>query len=312
MTRRTLIAFLEQKAFRFRVKTSERNLLGPRSARKINRVYLSGCAELERRTIRLISSIPANMSPFKKIAITFLAERIDHGSLHALMLHKNYPADSHGDIAAIVRGNFESAVNALFVLNSKEDGAAASFWRHGCVEERRFNDELRKWVKSDDEEIRRMATSEFLPEFPTIQELEAQMHEGWGLSFRQIPRWPRLQERAKSIGPIWSYLYDARYRALSTWHHGDLTRMFVSPSFRMLLPGEWDRNYYESTILASWTFDVYWFFARAFAKALSMSSEEDEIARLGPNVRRMAFSHYQDHAKRFSNREVFQRCQSSS
>ncbi|MFZ1071830.1 MAG: hypothetical protein WAO21_00190 [Verrucomicrobiia bacterium] len=77
--------------------------------------------------------------------------------------------------------------------------------------------------------------------------------------------WPNFKQRCRAVGEIWELVYDMEYKALSTWQHGDLSRIIISPSFARIDPEQEDRNVFESFGMLQWAFTLNYFFVRELA-----------------------------------------------
>ena len=71
-----------------------------------------------------------------------------------------------------------------------------------------------------------------------------------------VDRYPNIQQRCSDVGPIWGFFYDAKFRGLSAWQHGDTSRAAVSSSLMMHLSEYGERTVFESLIILIWTWEL--------------------------------------------------------
>ncbi len=161
------------------------------------------------------------------------------------------------DLAALNRGLFEAAVNLLYLLSSGEaDVRYVSFIAHGFREERKIYESMDKWMKCSDEFIAVRATAQKAVEGPPDEEILSDVVGAFGFTLKEVPKYPSIQSRCQKIGPRWEFFYDAKYRGLSAWQHGDPSRATVASSLLLHVPEMRERSVFESLAMVVWAWDI--------------------------------------------------------
>lgn len=234
----------------------------PKLVRILSELHAEGLSRLDRQLAELATALVPNKSGTNYTAVLYLIEKVRLSSLNASYLHRKNPFSCHAEIAAISRGIFEAAVNCLYLLDDDGDSRIAAFWLRSYREEKKINDQLQKWTDCSNGEIAEAARSEY----------EVMLHDGdvdetnfldrLGIANRRTEKWPTLLERAKLAGEIWHYFYDVRYRSYSTWQHGDLSRMVLSPGMVSSAPNLKERSLTEGLSILSWCFELMYQFVK--------------------------------------------------
>src|SRR5207249_6294023 len=139
---------------------------------------------------------------------------------------------------AITRGVFESSVNLLYLMNDKNNGRLGAFWRMSVRDEQKFNSSIKRWLNHPDGDIAEVAKLQFQPKMPTETEILEVVLRDLGILIEDLPPWPSIATRAKEVGEVWDFYYDVKYRGLSSWQHGDVSRIFVSPGYARIDPSQ--------------------------------------------------------------------------
>ena len=228
--------------------------------RGINGNLSSGMENLSRQGAELWKKCIRYRHASQDVALNYLIEHVMLSARNLARLHYIYPRETAQDMAAISRGMFESAINALYLLDDPGLLRLASFWKLSIKEERAYDRHLSKWCSHSDKDISHAATSERKVRIPTPENLEKEFLENLGVRPETTPKWPKIRERAAEIGVIWEYFYDVRYRAYSTWQHGDLSRAAMAPSLSIDLPNMKDRAQSEGIGVLSWAHEILFHF----------------------------------------------------
>lgn len=224
--------------------------------KKTNRCYSKWSAFLINELGRRMPSIIPNKSVLKGLVLQHLFFKIHYSSKHAYFLHKKYPDDSHSDIASITRGIFEAVINFIYLLEDSDSLRLASFCCLSVQEEQKINKEMIKWMNHTDETISKKASKQFDTELPNQENVEKIFLDNLKVRKCDVPKWPRIIARCSAVGEVWSFYYDFWYRGLSSWEHGDVGRVIVSPGFKLLDEDQSDRNLFESLGAISWIFEI--------------------------------------------------------
>ncbi len=266
---------------------------------KGGRYYWGGIIKLQEHAIELTSQSSEKLSEIHKLCLNYLAERVLHGALHANFLFREYPYSSHADLAGINRGIIEASVNYLYLLDDPSCERTAAFWAKGAYEEWSRNDGLKKWINHTNDVIKNMAQSDYEDNFPTFEELIETISKFTGVAKPDRTVWPNFKQRCNTIGGVWDLVYDMEYKALSTWQHGDLSRIIISPSFARISPEQEDRNILESFGMLQWAFTLEYFFVRELAVRCKDTSRLEIIDEMFYRLLHGANAGIQEHIERF-------------
>lgn len=236
--------------------------------RGINENLSSGMENLSRQGAELWTKCIGHRHVIQDIALSYLIEHVLLSARNIARLHYTYPREAAQDMAAISRGMFESAINALYLLDDPDLLRLASFWKLSIKEERAYDKHLSKWCSYSDKDISEAATSERKVRIPTPENLEKEFLKSLEVRPETTPKWPKIRERAAEIGVIWEYFYDVRYRAYSTWQHGDLGRAALAPSLSIDLPNMKDRSQSEGIGVLSWAHEILFHFILGLNQAV--------------------------------------------
>jgi len=246
------------------LKRSRRRLTRKASL-KAGRYYWAGILSLQKEAVRLTWQLTEKFPHIRRLCLNFLAERALQGALHANFLHREYPYSSHADLAGINRGIIEASVNYLFSLDDPLCERAAAFWAKSGFEESLRNEGLKKWINHGNPLIKNFARCDYCPTLMSFEEMLHGISTYTGVARPDRKTWPNFKQRCRAVGEIWELVYDMEYKALSTWQHGDLSRIIISPSFARIDPEQEDRNVFESFGMLQWAFTLNYFFVRELA-----------------------------------------------
>ena len=192
--------------------------------------------------------------PVRKCLVEYLYKRVSSGFSNAMAIG-THSMEASSDIGSINRGAFEAAVNFLFVTGDQTNGRIAAFWLFAAQEEIKRNNQVAEWKTCADPIIKKLALREY-QDLGSEEDHKKTILPSLGVQEEDLKRWPSLEQRTKVIGDMWAYLYDSHYRALSTWQHGDTSRLIVTDTFVETLGGYPDRTDYETFVMVSWAFDI--------------------------------------------------------
>jgi hypothetical protein len=266
---------------------------------KANRYYWLGILRLQEDAINLTSRLTEGLPNIRRLCLNFLAERVLQGALHANFLHREYPYSSHADLAGINRGIIEASVNYLFLLDDPSCERTAAFWAKSGFEESLRNDGLKKWIDHNDQFIKYLARCDYSPTLMSFEQMLQGVATYTGVTSPNRKAWPKFKQRCSAVGAIWELVYDMEYKALSTWQHGDLSRVIISPSFARIDPEQEDRNVFESLIMVQWAFTLNYIFVRELAIRCKDTARADTIDQMFWGVLGSASMIVKEHAQRF-------------
>ena len=232
-------------------KINDRKLI-----RSINSSLSNGMENFSKQGSELWEIALVNKTYAQKIAISYLIERVLSSARNCCRLHYIYPRQSAQDMASMSRGMFESVINVLYLLTDNDQSKLASFWKLSIKEEQSYDTHLSKWCESESDDLAYSARSERESRLTTPENISDLMQKEFGFCIDTATKWPPLYKRAKRVGEIWEYFYDLRYRAYSTWQHGDLSRAILSPCISIDLPNMKDRAQSEGISVLSWCHEV--------------------------------------------------------
>ncbi len=258
----------------FRLRKSLRHLdsnssLSFNDVHKIISTYREAAIEYAGICTYLINSMEFDEKAFlKQMTLHYLLERVTVSQFHVINLLERDPFYSHNDTAAINRGIFEAAVNFLYIVGDEDIERLGRFHIESVRHELNIQKSMNKWLDDEKGYISRGADRQVNIKNQTTEQLLEETKERYGFGGIKAPKYPSIRDRCIAINDNWAYFYDAKYRGLSAWQHGDISRIFVSSSFSQVMSSEKDRPLFESIGMASWSYDVLYRFSRDFADNL--------------------------------------------
>lgn len=228
--------------------------------------YRSAFLEFSKTNTYLINKLEFNESEIhKQITFQYLIERIIVSPFHVLNLVERDPFLAHTDAAAINRGLFEAAVNYLYLLDDDDLSKFSRFHIGSVRQELNIQKAAEKWSDNNDEGISAISKQQKDIKDKTTNALLEEVKAIYGLSGQMVKKYPTIRDRCMSVGERWAHLYDAKYKGLSAWQHGDFSRAFVSSSFQQRNVGTKDRPLFETLGMLVWAYDVAHRFTQDFA-----------------------------------------------
>jgi len=223
--------------------------------------------------------IPSGDSSFEfhqLVTIRFLLDRVTSTPVNILRLVIADPVLASADVAALHRGMFEAAVNLLYLLQADRRERFQSFYLRAFGEERKMYDALAPWESDSNDFIAMYAKHQrSIADPPTDATRDALFVDLEIGDKDAVPRFPSIEQRCRAIGPVWAFFYDAKYRGLSAWQHGDATRANLASSLTMHLPETSDRTVFESLLVVIWTWDLICELTRCMASFAGQKSSEE-------------------------------------
>ncbi len=263
-------SFLTRASDYLRLRTSLKDLASdsPLSLKKVSAVldgYRQAFTQASVISENLVNGLNYDsytknqLKTIAKVTHHYLAERITVTPFHVINVLTRDPFYAHSDIAALNRGLFESAVNLLYLLQEDSEERIERFYVSSIQHELKLQKSMEQWVGNRDTYIACSAKKQSLIEDRTSDELLADVLKSLGREAPPSP-YPKLRDRCASLPKIWEFYYDSKYRGLSAWQHGDVSRIFVSSTMKQLDPTQRDRPVFEGMGMCAWSWDlVHWY-----------------------------------------------------
>lgn len=212
------------------------------------------------------------------IVVKFLLDRITSSPLSILKLAKTDPVLAGPDIAALYRSMFEAAINLLYLIDDPDYSKLASYYVAAFDAEKKMYESMSKWRSHSDEWISRYADRQSQVQDGPTDSSRCEMLTILGCA--DPAKYPNIFERSKRIGPTWEFLYDAMYRGLSAWQHGDMSRGHISSSLLLLMPEYAERTVFETMIVVMWTWELTYHVSIALFKFGRQLDAFEDIQKL--------------------------------
>lgn len=240
-------------------------------------------------------AIPEPVAGLHHITLRYLLDRVTSTPVNILRLCLQDPVLAGPDAASLHRSAFESAVNLLYLQHGDQLTRLQSLYIMAFDSERRMCDAISQWCGHPDRDVSARADHQMAVQDQPTDAARADLLRTLRVGDEAgIGQYPNIRQRCSDIGPIWEFFYDARFRGLSAWQHGDPTRAAVSSSLMMRFP-EWsDRTVFESLLVASWTWDLLYYLIHTMAQFAGVSVP-DSLSALHTACR-TATSYYMRHA----------------
>ncbi len=228
----------------------------------------------------LPSETTSSLATHQLMTIRFLLDRLTSTPISILRLITADPVLAAPDCASLHRSAFEAAVNLLYLVHVDSTERFHSFYKMAFEAERRMFDAMQHWRKHDNQDIVAYAEHQVSLKGAPTEEVLDQLFAELGIDNRDdVKSYPNIRQRCADLGPIWELFYDARYRGLSAWQHGDTSRAAVSSSLMIHLSEGSDRTVFESLIILIWSWELIYNLVATMAKFATVSVPEslDEI-----------------------------------
>jgi hypothetical protein len=246
---------------------------------RILRTYTLLFNETSEIITKLINSLPKPDNPtsrLKMLTLHYLAEQIMVTPFNLIALIRRDPLYAHTNAAALNRTLFESAVNCLYILPDDKSRFGA-FCINGVRQELAIQLRMKDWLSHPDAFIARHAKKQYYIKNATTEELLETFKQSLGFGDAKLPVYPNIKNRCSSLGDRWAFEYDARYKGLSAWQHGDFSRVGFSRTMSQILPEEIDRAVFESLGMVAWAFDLTYIFLKDL---ISHCNDQDSATSL--------------------------------
>lgn len=238
--------------------------------------------------------------------LRYLVDRVTAAPASVLQLAMVDPLLSVPELAALNRGLFEAAVNLLYLVSSEEtDVRYVSFFAHAFREERKMYESMDKWTTYHDDFISTRAKAQLTVEEPPDDDVLDAVIKAFGLTGKQIPKYPSIHARCREIGPRWEFFYDAKYRGLSAWQHGDPSRATVTSSLLLHIPDMRERSVFESLAMVVWAWEITRELGHALARMVKAEEAVRVFSQMDAACQRAAASVMHDAAMKFHGPGVF-------
>jgi len=223
----------------------------------------------------LPSDMTSSLASHQVITVRFLLDRVTSTPVSILRLIVADPVLAAPDCASLHRSAFEAAVNLLYLVHRDRPERLRSFYTMAFESERRMYNAIQRWREHDDQDIVAYANYQLSIQGPPTDAARDELFAQLGIDNRDdVERYPNIQQRCTDLGPIWEFFYDAKFRGLSAWQHGDTSRAAVSSSLMMHLPQYSDRTVFESLIILIWTWELIYHLICAMADVANVPLPE--------------------------------------
>jgi hypothetical protein len=254
---------------------------------EMNRLIQVGAGEIVARIANSID-YPATFGPkchgIAKLTVFYLSERVAVTPFQIINAVTRDPFYAHADVAALNRGLFETAVNLLYLLGPDSDIRFRSFYHDSAERELSLQKTMQRWLQSADKQIRRRAEHQYGIRNGTTSSTLEKVREFTG----DVPKYPNLRERCRQLGETWDFNYDSRYRGLSSWQHGDASRILVAQAFQQIFPDDAERPVFESLSQCAWAWDAVHLLVTGLLRHSKRADEDgeklDALDRFGQTV----------------------------
>jgi hypothetical protein len=209
-------------------------------------------------------------------AFKFLLDRLTSTPINIIRLATKDPVMAGPDVASLYRSMFESTVNLLYLLNDSDESRFAAFYLSAYEAEHKMYEAVEKWKSHSDPWIARYAEHQLNVLDPPCKSARDEMIKILECSDLP-PKFPKIYQRCKELGPTWEFLYDAMYRGLSAWQHGDMSRSHISSSMLLLVPEYAERTVFETMIVVMWTWELTY---RASHELFNLANQVETLAVL--------------------------------
>lgn len=187
-----------------------------------------------------------------KLTLFYLTERAAVTPFQIVNAVARDPFYAHADAAALNRGLFETTVNLVYLLGPDCSQRFKSFYNDSVQREFKLQEGMNRWVRSEDGSVRKRAEAQAGVRNATTEETLKATRALVG----EPPPYPNLKDRCRRLGEWWDFNYDAKYRGLSSWQHGDASRIIASQAFQQVYPEQAERPVFESLGQCAWAWDL--------------------------------------------------------
>ncbi|WP_057832813.1 DUF5677 domain-containing protein [Colwellia sp. TT2012] len=210
------------------------------------------------------------------LTLHYLFERVVVTPFHVINTFTRDPMYAHSDIAALNRGLFESAVNACFLVSKDNDLRFKKFFATSLKQEHHIQKSMDKWIDSENPKIKMTSNKQRNIKNATNNKVVEELKDLIG----DVGQFPNIWERCEALGEDWMFDYDSKYRGLSAWQHGDVSRVFITHSMKQLDSSEAERPVFESMAQCSWAWDIMFKYAFTIQKVCNLPEISEELAYL--------------------------------
>lgn len=136
---------------------------------------------------------------------------------------------------------------------------------------------MRRWTANTDPAISTRANRQYNQKDAVTEEMLTKAKKILGVESAGIPSYPNIRNRCLALGDKWAFSYDHKYRGLSAWQHGDMTRIIATPSLRQMDSSQLERPVFEGLAQLSWAWDLTYDFTKELMKIVRNSEDLDKL-----------------------------------
>jgi len=210
------------------------------------------------------------------LMLHYLSERIVVTPFHIINIITRDPKYAHSDIAALNRGLFESSLNFCFLISKDQDMRFRQYYLSSVNQEFRIQKSMGKYTVSENVNLRKPAEKQKNIKNSTTEEIANEVRDLIG----DVGRFPNIWNRCEALGEDWMFSYDSKYRGLSSWQHGDVSRAFMTQTMSQLDPAEAERPVFESLAQCAWAWDIALKYAETLQAICKAPSISDKLSYL--------------------------------
>lgn len=202
---------------------------------------------------------------FRAIILQYLLDRVTSTAANIVKLAIGDVLLAAPDMAALHRSSFEAAVNLLYILGDPSYDRLRSFSCSSFEAEWRMFNGLIDWANHSEPWIAAQARLDTSTNGRPDDDARKALWKILNIAGQLDNKYPPLRRRCEILGELWVFYYDSRYRGLSSWQHGDVTRVLASSTL-LRVPEHGERLLFETLLQVVWIHDLVDMFIEALAK----------------------------------------------
>ena len=239
------------------------------------------------------------LATLSSATFAYLGERIlstPHSIIHII---SHDPFYAHADTAALNRSLFDNIVNFLYLASDTGVSRFCLFLVRSYDLELRFWRAMEPWTKSQDKVISTRAKAQYFQEHAPSEETLAWIKKTLGFESQKIPSYPSIKQRCAALGDKWAFNYDQKYRGLSSWQHGDMTRIYASWSLSQAMPEQKDRLVFEALVELVWAWDLFYDFGIDLCSLVGLNKQLKILELINQSSLAIALENFEEARQKY-------------